>query len=69
MKKFSNWWSRYIGSHTVVELIDNDYDVTIVDNLANSDISLSLVKSKKYLNAHSSSRLIFAVIMILKMMV
>ena len=30
----------YIGSHTVVELIDNDYDVTIVDNLANSDISV-----------------------------
>ena len=26
----------YIGSHTVVELIDNDYDVVVVDNLSNS---------------------------------
>lgn len=28
----------YIGSHTVVELINNGYDVVIVDNLYNSDI-------------------------------
>ena len=27
----------YIGSHTVVELIENDYDVVIIDNLSNSD--------------------------------
>lgn len=26
----------YIGSHTVVELLDNDYEVVIVDNLSNS---------------------------------
>lgn len=26
----------YIGSHTVVELLENDYDVVIVDNLSNS---------------------------------
>lgn len=26
----------YIGSHTVVELLDNDYDVIIVDNFSNS---------------------------------
>ncbi len=28
----------YIGSHTVVELIDNNYDVVIIDNLSNSKI-------------------------------
>ena len=27
----------YIGSHTVVELIDQNYDVTIIDNLSNSE--------------------------------
>ena len=27
----------YIGSHTVVELMQRDYDVVIVDNLSNSD--------------------------------
>jgi UDP-glucose 4-epimerase len=27
----------YIGSHTVVELIENDYEVVIIDNLYNSD--------------------------------
>ncbi|WP_028783987.1 UDP-glucose 4-epimerase GalE [Thalassobacillus devorans] len=27
----------YIGSHTVVELVDNGYDVVIVDNLSNSN--------------------------------
>ena len=26
----------YIGSHTVVELLNNGYDVTIIDNLYNS---------------------------------
>ena len=26
----------YIGSHTVIELLDKGYDVVIVDNLANS---------------------------------
>ena len=28
----------YIGSHTVVELLNNNYDVVIVDNLSNSKI-------------------------------
>ena len=27
----------YIGSHTVVELINNDYEVVIIDNLSNSE--------------------------------
>ena len=27
----------YIGSHTVVELIENGFDVVIVDNLSNTD--------------------------------
>ena len=26
----------YIGSHIVVELLENNYDVVIVDNLVNS---------------------------------
>jgi UDP-glucose 4-epimerase len=26
----------YIGSHTVVEFLNNDYDVVIMDNLSNS---------------------------------
>ena len=26
----------YIGSHTVVELINNGYDVVVVDNFSNS---------------------------------
>lgn len=30
----------YIGSHTVVELIKNNYDVVIVDNLSNSKIEV-----------------------------
>ena len=30
----------YIGSHTAVELLDNDQDVVIVDNLSNSQIDL-----------------------------
>jgi UDP-glucose 4-epimerase len=30
----------FIGSHTVVELIQNGYDVVIVDNLSNSDVSV-----------------------------
>ena len=27
----------YIGSHTVVELLENDFDVVIIDNLSNTD--------------------------------
>ena len=36
----------YIGSHTVVELIDNNYEVVIIDNLSNSKIE-TLDKLKK----------------------
>ena len=36
----------YIGSHTVVELLDNNYDVVIIDNLSNSKIE-TLDKLKK----------------------
>ena len=32
--------SGYIGSHTVVELIKNGFDVHIIDNLSNSDESM-----------------------------
>ena len=27
----------YIGSHTVVELLENDFDVVIIDNLSNTE--------------------------------
>ena len=30
----------YIGSHTCVELLDNDYEVIIIDNLSNSKIEV-----------------------------
>lgn len=30
----------YIGSHTVVELLENDFDVVIVDNLSNSNLAV-----------------------------
>lgn len=30
----------YIGSHTVIELLDNGYDVVIVDNLCNSKVTV-----------------------------
>ena len=30
----------YIGSHTCVELLDAGYDIVVVDNLYNSDISV-----------------------------
>ena len=30
----------FIGSHTVVELLDNNYDVVVVDNLSNSSIEV-----------------------------
>ncbi len=36
----------YIGSHTVVELLDNNYDVVIIDNLYNAKIE-TLDKLKK----------------------
>lgn len=39
----------YIGSHTVVELLNNDYEVVIIDNLSNSKIE-TLDKLKKITN-------------------
>ena len=36
----------YIGSHTVIELLDNGYEVVVVDNLSNSketSLELSLI--------------------------
>lgn len=39
----------YIGSHTVCELLDNNYEVVILDNLSNSDISV-VDKIKKITN-------------------
>ena len=30
----------FIGSHTVVELLDSNYDVVVVDNLSNSKIEV-----------------------------
>ena len=30
----------YIGSHTVVELLENNYEVVIVDNLINSKVDV-----------------------------
>lgn len=38
MKILVTGGTGYIGSHTTVELINNGYDVVIVDNLSNSDI-------------------------------
>lgn len=34
------WWLGYIGSHTAVVFAQAGYDVVIVDNLSNSDISV-----------------------------
>ena len=39
----------YIGSHTVVELLNNDYEVVVVDNLSNSKIEV-VDKIKKITN-------------------
>ena len=30
----------YIGSHTCVELLNNNYEVVVLDNLSNSNISV-----------------------------
>jgi len=39
----------YIGSHTVIELLDNDYEVVVIDNLSNSKIDV-IDKIKKITN-------------------
>lgn len=40
MKILVTGGTGYIGSHTVVELLNNDYEVIIIDNLCNSDASV-----------------------------
>jgi len=40
MKILVTGGTGYIGSHTIVELIKVGYDVTIIDNLSNSEISV-----------------------------
>ncbi|MDE6452170.1 MAG: SDR family NAD(P)-dependent oxidoreductase, partial [Odoribacter sp.] len=40
MKVFVTGGTGYIGSHTVVELQQNGFDVVIVDNLSNSNIAV-----------------------------
>lgn len=30
----------YIGSHTVVRLLEHDYNVIVLDNLSNSDVGM-----------------------------
>ena len=38
----------YIGSHTVVELLNQQHDIVVLDNLCNSsDISLARIKQKQ----------------------
>lgn len=34
------WWLGYIGSHTAVVFAQEGYDLVVVDNLSNSDISV-----------------------------
>ena len=40
MKILVTGGTGYIGSHTVVELMNEGYDVVIIDNLSNSDKSV-----------------------------
>lgn len=44
----------YIGSHTAVELLNKDYEVTIVDNLSNSDI-----KTKEHIENITNKKFLF----------
>ena len=36
MKILVTGGTGYIGSHTAVELLNNDYEVVIIDNISNS---------------------------------
>ena len=46
MKILVTGGAGYIGSHTCVELLNNDYEVVVVDNLCNSNReSLNRVKT------------------------
>ncbi len=40
MKILVTGGTGYIGSHTVVELLNNNYDVVIIDNLINSKVDV-----------------------------
>lgn len=48
----------FIGSHTVVELINNNYNVIIVDNLSNSNINV-LENIKKICNCNDKNLIFF----------
>ena len=41
MKILVTGGTGYIGSHTSVELLNSGYEVVIIDNLSNSDVSVS----------------------------
>jgi len=51
MKILVTGGAGYIGSHTCVELIENGYDVVVVDNLCNSSIE-SLARVESITNTH-----------------
>ena len=40
MKILVTGGTGYIGSHTCVELLENNYEVVIIDNLSNSKIEV-----------------------------
>ena len=45
MKILVTGGAGYIGSHTVVELLDTGYDVVVVDNLSNSSFLFLFLSS------------------------
>jgi len=48
----------FIGSHTVVQLIENNYNVIIIDNLSNSNINV-LKNIKKICNCNYKNLIFF----------